>query len=265
MDERSDAVHPVTAVLTAAADLCGRLTALVGAAVEEPADLPRAWHGRGPVVLVGGVGTTDFGLETMRRRLTALGYRVAVHTTGIGTGCGADSVGKLRRVIERMDDGDGVFLVAHSRGGQFARAATVAGAPVRALVTLGTPFDPYRLSAPLLALGFALGAVGSLGFPGLATLGCLYGDCCAEFRAALRTPVRVPFTSIFTRGDRVVPWRSSLDDGAVNVEVSGGHLGLLDRPEALGAVAAALADASARPRRRPAAAVVRAPALQAVG
>lgn len=245
MDDRRDPVHPVTTALTAAADLCGRLTALVAAAVDQPVEVPPAWHRSGPVVLIGGVGTTDFGLETMRRWLTGLGYRVAVHTTGIGTGCGAQSVERVRRLIERMDDGDGVAVVAHSRGGQFARAAVAAGAPVNALVTLGTPFDLFRLSRPLLALGFAVGTIGSLGFPGLATLGCLYGPCCGEFRAALRAPVPVPFTSIHTKGDRVVPWRSSLDDGAVNVEVSGGHLGLLDRPEALAAVASALADSVA--------------------
>jgi hypothetical protein len=112
---------------------------------------------------------------------------------------------------------------------------------VRSLVTLGTPFDLQRMRVPLLAAATFVGAVGSLGFPGLATLSCLRGPCCAEFRDALRAPVAVPFTSVFTRGDQVVPWEASVDEGARNVEVGGGHLGLLERRDALHAVAEALA------------------------
>jgi len=240
----TDPVHPVTAALTGVADVCGRLTGLGGALTRrraEPIRAPADWYGAGPVVLVGGFGTTDHGLRTMRRWLERLGYRVTVHTTGIGTGCGGRSVERLRRVVGGADEGEGVRVVAHSRGAQFARAATAAGARVRALVTLGAPFDQFPLSVPALAAGLLVGVAGSLGIPGLATLGCVRGPCCAEFRAALRAPVAVPFTSVFTRGDQVVPWRSSVDDSAHNVEVSGGHLGLLDRPDSLAAVAAALA------------------------
>jgi pimeloyl-ACP methyl ester carboxylesterase len=243
-DVGAGAVHPVTAVLTGVADVCGRVTALGGALrgrPEPPAEVPASWFGQGPVVLVGGVGTTDFGLQTLRRWLERLGYDVFLHTVGIGTGCGGRSVSRLCRLIERVDDGRGVRVVGHSRGGQFARAATAAGVPVRALVTLGAPFDLLRMSTPLLAIGVLVGAAGSIGFPGLATLGCWRGTCCADFREALRAPVPVPFTSVFTRDDRVVPWRSSVDDHARNVEVSGGHLGLLERPDALRAVAVGLA------------------------
>ncbi|HZG91154.1 MAG TPA: alpha/beta hydrolase [Pseudonocardia sp.] len=237
-------VHPVTALLTGVADLCGRANALPGALFgrpSPPAVVRSTWYGEGPVVLVGGFGTTDYGLQPMRRWLERLGYDVTVHTTGIGTGCGGRSVEAVRRVIDRADDGDGVRVVAHSRGGQFARAATVAGAPVRALVTLGSPFDLFRMSAPVFAAATLVGAAGSLGLPGLATLACLRGPCCREFRDALRAPVPVPFTSVYTRGDRVVPWSASVDDGATNVEVTGGHLALLDRPDSLSAVATGLA------------------------
>jgi hypothetical protein len=239
-----DPVHPVTALLTGVADVCGRLAELGGSVTGRPAEpdeAPALWRGSGPVVLVGGFGTTDRGLRVMRGWLERLGYRVTVHTTGIGTGCGGRSVERLCRVVEAADEGGGVGVVAHSRGAQFARAATAAGARVRALVALGAPFDQFPRSVPALAAGLLVGVAGSLGIPGLASLGCVRGPCCAEFRAALRAPLAVPFTSVYTRGDQVVPWRSSVDDGADNVEVSGGHLGLLDRPDALAAVAAALA------------------------
>jgi hypothetical protein len=239
-----DAVHPVTTALTVLADACGRVTELGSVLARrsaEPVEVPARWRGRGPVVLVGGFGTTDHGLRVLRGWLERLGYRVTVHTTGIGTGCGGRSVERLRRVIDAADEGAGVGVVAHSRGAQFARVATASGARVRSLVALGAPFDQFPLSVPALAAGLLVGVAGSLGVPGLASLGCVRGPCCAEFRAALRAPVPVPFTSVYTRGDQVVPWRSSVDDAAHNVEVSGGHLGLLDRPDALAAVAAALA------------------------
>jgi palmitoyl protein thioesterase len=238
------ATTPVTTAVTAFADVCGRMTALVGAVTgrpEGPGPVRDEWLGSGPVVLVGGVGTTPFGLEPLRRWVERLGYDATVHTTGIGTGCGGRSVAQLREVVERVDTGDGVRVVAHSRGGQFSRAAIAGGAPVRNLVTLGSPFDMFRMSPPLLAAATFMGAAGSLGFPGLATLACLRGPCCAEFREALRAPVPVPFTSVYTRGDRIVPWQSSVDASARNVEVEGGHLGLLERRDALHAVAAALA------------------------
>lgn len=238
------AATPATAAVTAFADVCGRLTALVGAVAgrpEPPAEVREEWLGSGPVVLVGGVGTTPFGLEPLRRWVERLGYDATVHTAGVGTGCGGRSVEQLREVIERVDDGGGVRIVAHSRGGQFSRAAIAAGAPVRSLVTLGTPFDMQRMRPHLVVAATFIGAVGSLGFPGLATLACLRGPCCAEFRDALRAPVPVPFTSVYTRGDQVVPWEASVDDGARNIEVGGGHLGLLERRDALHAVADALA------------------------
>jgi hypothetical protein len=238
---------PVTAALTAVADVCGRLTALTTAVTgrpEQPGPVRQEWLGSGPVVIVGGFGTTPFGLKVMRRWVERLGYRATVHTAGIGTGCGGRSVRRLREVIERADEGDGVRVVAHSRGAQFARVATIGGAPVTALVALGSPFDMSRMTPSMLAAATVVGAVGSLGLPGIATLECLRGPCCAEFREALRAPVPVPFTSVFTRGDRVVPWRASVDRCARNVEVGGGHLGLLDRPDALHAVAAGLAAAN---------------------
>lgn len=43
-----------------------------------------------------------------------------------------------------------------------------------------------------------------------------------------RRPIRVPVTTIFSRRDGIVDWRSSIDDSldAVNIEVANSHLGL---------------------------------------
>jgi pimeloyl-ACP methyl ester carboxylesterase len=155
-----------------------------------------------------------------------------------------------------------VQVVGHSRGGQFARVAASradvrAGAHVAGLVTLGAPFDLYGLRWPTLAQAAAVSAAGSLGVPGLATLRCLRGGCCAAFRAGLRAswPREVPFTSIYSRADRAVPWRSSHDPWARNVEVAGAHLALLTAPPAFREVCAALARAAEEQPCRPALAV----------
>lgn len=51
-------------------------------------------------------------------------------------------------------------------------------------------------------------------------------------RAARPWPGEVPFTRIYSRLDRAVPWRSSHDPHARNIEVAAGHLGLLTEPAA---------------------------------
>ena len=93
-------------------------------------------------------------------------------------------------------------------------------------------------------------AAGTLGVPGMATLRCLTGSCCRDFRAALRRdlPAGMPFTSIYSRSDRSVPAHASIDPAARNIEVTGSHLSLLTSASARRAVLAALDDhASALP------------------
>lgn len=229
----------------------GRLVALARLTSSRPhpslADPPAAWRGSGPVVLVGGFCATDLMLGPMRRWLERLGYTVVTHTLGAGMGCAGRSARDLDDTMRRVADehGEPVRVVAHSRGGQFARAAVRAaaraGEPPAALVTLGTPLRLYGANRVLLLQAAAVAALGSLGAPGLARIACLYGPCCAEFRDELREPVPVPVTAVFSREDTAVPWRVSVDPSARNVEVPGSHLGLLVDPPALRVVADALA------------------------
>lgn len=209
-----------------------------------PAEPPEHLRGRGPVVLVGGFCTTEEMLEPMRFWLHALGYRVLTHTVAAGMACGAASVVAVRETLrtaaELDEHGDGLRVVGYSRGGQIARIA-VKDDDLRALVTLGAPFDLYRLRLPALLPAAAVAAAGTLGVPGLATLSCLFGSCCAEYRRGLRAPVRAPFTSIYSRTDGLVPWHGSRDRAARNVEVSGNHWELLSATPARTAVAEALA------------------------
>lgn len=208
-----------------------------------PGEPPPRWRGRGALVLVGGLCTTELTLAPLREWLGRLGYTVTTYTAGAGMGCGAQTVERLREVVRRADDGDGVRLVGYSRGGQFARVALQdPDLPVRSLTTLGTPFDLYGVSRPLLLQAAAIAVAGTLGVPGLARLSCVLGECCAEFREMLRAPVRVPFTALYSREDRLVRWQACLDPGARLVEVPGSHLDLVSAGAPLRAVARELSE-----------------------
>lgn len=207
-----------------------------------PIPVPDEWRGRGPVVLVGGFCTSTAALEPLRDWLTDLGYTVTVCTVGAGMSCGGGSTEHVREVVRRAAEqdpyGDGVRLLGYSRGGQFARAvARDPALPVRSLVTLGTPFDMFGVSRPLLLQIAAIALAGTLGVRGLFTLACLSGPCCAAFRATLRAPVPVPFAAICSRSDGLVRWTACQDPTAHLVEVPGHHLALLSGEAPLRAVA----------------------------
>lgn len=209
-------------------------------------DLAAGLRGRGAVVLVGGFWTTEHMLAPMRGWLECLGYQVLTHTLNTGMACGARSVETVRDVVRHarlLDDrGDGVRVVGYSRGGQFARLVAATG-EIDALVTIGAPFDLLRMGLPAMLPTLAVTLAGSVGVPNMAGMGCLVGRCCAEYRRGLRGPVPVPFTSVYSRQDRLVPWRGSVDPHARNVEVRGTHIDLLDSRESMVAVARALAPA----------------------
>jgi hypothetical protein len=246
------AVDALTGALDEPARSASRMIALLRMAPSRPHPLveqpPPRWRGSGPVVLVGGFCATDTMLGPMRRWLERLGYDVRTHTLAAGMDCAGRSVQAVQETVRRAADEHGgpVRVVAHSRGGQFARAAVRGlvrdGGAVGPVVTLGTPLDLFGANRMLLLQAAAVAAAGSLGAPGLARFACLYGACCAEFRDELRAPVPVPLTAVFSREDRFVPWRASVDPAARNVEVPGSHLGLLVDPPALCVVADALAD-----------------------
>lgn len=205
-----------------------------------PDDPPDIWRGSGPVVLVGGLCTTEHALQPLRHWLERLGYVTTVCTIGAGMGCGGRSVTRLGAVVRSVADtaGEEVRLLGYSRGGQFARVlAQDPVIPVRSLLTLGTPFDLYGVSRFLLLQAAGIALAGSLGAPGMASLSCAFGSCCSEFRGLLREPVPVPFTALYSRGDGLVRWQTCIDHAARLVEVPGDHLALLTDAAPLRAVA----------------------------
>jgi pimeloyl-ACP methyl ester carboxylesterase len=150
-------------------------------------------------------------------------------------------------------------VIGQSRGGSLAKVLGRRRPDlVTGVVTLGSPqLDPLAVH-PLVRLQVeAVGALGSLGAPGLFRRSCLNGDCCADFWQQLAGPLPagVGFVSVYSKSDGVVDWRACLDPSAdEQVEIASSHLGMAVSPAAWTAVAGALdrfARAEAR-RRGPA-------------
>jgi triacylglycerol lipase len=204
--------------------------------------------GRGrPVLLIPGFLAGDGSLGLMAGWLRRAGYRTARAGMRANVDCSGAAVERLERRLERAvsEQGKRGVVIGQSRGGSLAkvlgrrRPDLVAG-----IVTLGSPqLDPLAVH-PLVRLQVeAVGALGSLGAPGLFRRSCLDGACCADFWHELAGPLRagVGFVSVYSKSDGVVDWRACLDPSAdEHVEIRSSHLGMALSPAAWRAVAGAL-------------------------
>ncbi len=207
--------------------------------------------GRGlPVFLIPGYLAGDVVFEPLARALRAARYRPQMSGVRLNVGCASTMFAPLESRLERHvaeNGGRKAFLVGQSRGGGFARWLAVRRPDlVAGLATLGTPLrDPLALNPLLLVnLGF-VGALGTMGVPGVLSTQCLRLDrCCAAVWRELSMPLdpSMPFLSVHSRSDGIVDWRACLDPAAHNVEVDSSHCGMVFNVGALRALGAALSD-----------------------
>ena len=147
------------------------------------------------ILVLPGFGTDDRATLPMRWYLSRLGHRVVGWELGVHRPPVAPMVRAFIPKLESLADASGepVTVVGWSLGGIVAREAARARPELVAhVVTLGSPlqYSPRR---------------------------------------GRRDPIRVPVTSIFSKRDRVVNWKNSVDrttPGAVNTEVRSSHAGL---------------------------------------
>jgi pimeloyl-ACP methyl ester carboxylesterase len=212
---------------------------------------PPRGEGR-PVMLIPGFLVGDQSLTRMAMWLREGGFTLARSGIRRNTGCMEVTVVELERRLERAvaDSGRRALVVGQSRGGTIGRTLAVLRPDlVEALVTLGAPLrDQLAVHARVLPSIAAVGALGTVGVPGMFGVSCLVGECCRRTRMAMTAPFPgdVRFVSVYSRSDEIVRWESCLDPAAAPVEVDVSHLGMGFASEVWVAVAAQLDAAQVR-------------------
>jgi pimeloyl-ACP methyl ester carboxylesterase len=204
-------------------------------------------HGTGaPVLVVPGFAFGDYSITPMRLALARYGWRPV--TSGILANVDCSDLA-VERLAERAagiveEHGDRIAVVGQSRGGMLARGLGARHPElVHRVVNLGGPlrdeFAYYEVPAPLVTV---LRRAHHLDGQRRARR-CLTADCDCPYMQAVHRPMPagVELVSVFSKQDGVIDWRSCVVPGAVNVEVTGSHLGMGFHPETIRATLRALA------------------------
>ncbi|MGH7933382.1 MAG: esterase/lipase family protein [Candidatus Binataceae bacterium] len=211
-------------------------------------------HGNGePVLLIPGFFAGDWAMAPMARWLRRLGYSPYHSGIDLNLGCPREKAERLGWRIAGIarETGMRVTLVGHSLGGVVARSLSATlPAAVSHTIGLGTPVrnewavlkGRIRPFVESIA-GFWQHLAGTPAHCGTAKCGC-------DFAATLCAP-RGPsgaFSSVYTREDEVIDWRSCVDRDGANHEVGGRHVSLIVNREVYRILARILAErADARP------------------
>lgn len=187
-----------------------------------------------PVLTLPGFLASDLSMAPMRRYLKELGYDAYAWNMGRNFGGIATRRSALRDLLKRIHEASGrkVSIVGWSLGGVYARDLAVQMPElVRSIITLGSPFaDDIRATNATRLYELLSGEA---------------VDDIPEIRAAIAGDMPVPTTSIYSRTDGIVNWRTSrvrLSATAENIEVHfASHIGLGVNPAALWALADRLA------------------------
>jgi triacylglycerol lipase len=196
-------------------------------------DWPPAPAGEGrPVMLIPGFMAGDQSLTRMAVWLRTGGFVLARSGIRWNAGCMEATVEAVERRLERAVErtGQRALIVGQSRGGCIGRALAVLRPDlVDTLVTLGSPLLDHLAVRPRVWPSIlTVGTLGTLGVPGMFSLRCLRGACCARSREAMTAPFPddVGFVSIYSRSDEVVRWPACLDPAAVQMEADVSHIGM---------------------------------------
>jgi pimeloyl-ACP methyl ester carboxylesterase len=197
--------------------------------------LLRAPRGDGhPVLALPGFLAGDLSMAPMRRYLTQLGYDAHAWNLGRNLGGVSSKRSALRDLLAGIHATTGrkVSIIGWSLGGLYARdLALQMPDKVRSVITLGSPFanDVRATNATRLYEALSGEKV----------------DDNPELTKALAGDLPVPATSIYSRTDGIVNWRTSLvrpSATAENIEVHlASHIGLGVNAAALWAIADRLA------------------------
>jgi pimeloyl-ACP methyl ester carboxylesterase len=187
-----------------------------------------------PVLTLPGFLATDLSMVPMRRYLKELGYDTHAWRMGRNTGGVARMQSALLDRLKEIhaDSGRKVSIVGWSLGGVYARhLALQAPDMVRCVVTLGSPFANDVRATNATRLYEALSGE---------TI-----EQTSELQQAIEGDLPVPATSMYSKSDGIVNWRTCLlhpSDTAENIEVRlASHVGFGVNAAALWALADRLA------------------------
>lgn len=189
-----------------------------------------------PVLVLPGLLASDFSTKPLRKFINKKNNYAYPWELG-------RNLGQLEH-LERLEDkvkslklkhGRKVSLIGWSLGGLFSRAlANRMPNDIRQVITLGSPFMGIQGESNAdLAYEFASGQK--------------RGEVAKEVIELIETTPKVPFTSVYSKGDGIVCWQHCIDSNerhdVENIEVIGSHLGLGHNPSVLMVVADRLAQA----------------------
>jgi triacylglycerol lipase len=185
-----------------------------------------------PVMLIPGFLAGDQSLTRMAIWLRSGGWTLARSGISWNVNCLEPIVRSAQDLLERAvtEAGRPALIVGQSRGGTIARAVAVLRPDlVESVVALGSPLrDQLAVHGRAWPSIIGVGALGTIGVPGLFSWSCLAGDCCARSTAAVRAPFPpdVRLISVYSRTDEIVRWEACLDPAAIQVEVETSHIGM---------------------------------------
>jgi pimeloyl-ACP methyl ester carboxylesterase len=206
-------------------------------------------HGDGSaVVMIPGFMHGDVYLIIMYAWLKRLGYRPYYSGIDLNAEC-PDLLIKyhLNELVDeaRTETGEKIHLIGHSLGGVIARSlATQRPDAIASVITLGSPFPGVALQRSVLLETEVVRQFIHSQHGEAVPVECYTERCKCDFMKSLRrgVPGRVSQTSIFTKSDGIVDWRSCrTGDRKIDVEVRGTHAGLAFNPGAYTAIAERLA------------------------
>jgi triacylglycerol lipase len=216
------------------------LAALVRDPVIRGRGIPRG-DGR-PVLLVPGFLSGDWAMRVLHGWLGRIGYQGHLPGIVLNVRHSERMLSGLRRRVGEIREASGsrVSLVGHSRGGLLAKVLSQRKPDdVEQVIALGSPLADWTDLAVLTH--HAVGVVRTANE-------LAYGrrfNAEGRFTYDLKLPPAVPTTSIYTKLDDVVNFRSCLRPDIPAIPVWGTHNGLVVNPE----VFRLLGKLLARPRR----------------